>query len=412
MSLAELSYSGGIIRSEAVLPGSKSISNRLVILEAVSGGKVKGLDHSAADDTLNLQQSIRNLSGNVNAGAGGTTFRFLLAYLAAKDGYEGMIGGTPRLNKRPVKPLVDALNALGADITYEEEYGFPPLRVKGRKLSGGSISIDGSISSQFLSALLLVAPTMKNGLELIPQRKIISFPYLKMTAEILNRCGISCTVSHKGVRVNSSSFSEVSIPVERDWSSASYWYNFAALSGKGAEISLPGLRTVSLQGDSLIAAVYEFYGIETKESPAGIIIKNRGIESFHLGFDFTDQPDMAQTIAVTASGSRTHAMLYGLETLRNKETDRIQALRAELAKFGVKTTEPGNGILETEARSAHFTGDIRIGTYEDHRMAMAFSALVLKCGTLGIENPEVVLKSYPGFWKDVEAAGISVTTVE
>ena len=408
MSVIELKYSGRIIQSEATLPGSKSMSNRLLILEALSGGKVKGINHSEADDTKNLIHILKHLPEYADAGAGGTTFRFLLAYLASMEGYEGVLTGSERLQERPVRQLVEALNKLGADIKYAVKQGFAPLIIKGTRLIGGRVSIDGSISSQFLSALLLVAPSMQKGLELIPQGKIVSMPYLKMTIEIMKNCGLDVSAEKSGISVKSSAFKNIEIPVEKDWSAAAFWYNFVALSAPGAEIKMPGLSSKTVQGDGLTAALYSFFGVTTRETASGIVIKKESEPVRYFAYNFSDQPDLAQAMAVSVAGNEISATFSGLTSLRNKETDRIEAIRRELKKFDVETTEPANGILKIDAPQAELYRSPNIKTYEDHRMAMAFAGLVVKSGTLKITDPEVVAKSYPGFWDDVLKAGVSI----
>jgi len=408
MSVIELNYSGKLIQSEVGLPGSKSISNRLLILEALSEGKVKGIDYSDAEDTRTLVHLLKHLPEYADAGAGGTTFRFLLALLASKNGYEGVLTGSQRLQERPVKQLVEALNSLGADVKYAVKTGFPPLIIKGRKLNGGRVFIDGSISSQFLSALLLVAPAMRDGLELIPQGKIASMPYLKMTVEVMRVCGIVVEMDKNGIHVKPSSFKTTEIQVEKDWSAAAFWFNCIALSGQGAEISMPGLTLKTVQGDALTGAIYSFLGVNTYETATGIVIRKAKLPTKYFAYNFSDQPDLAQAMAVSVAGNEISAMFSGLHSLRGKETDRIVALTQELKKFDVKITEPENGILKIDAREAELYRSPNIKTYEDHRMAMAFAGMVIKSGTLKISNPDVVRKSYPGFWNDLRTAGISI----
>lgn len=395
------------IKYSVELPASKSISNRFVILEALSNKTIKVRGHSDAEDTLRLQNIINELPGRADAGAGGTTFRFALAYLASLDGYSGMITGTDRLKERPVAPLVDALRSLGADIQYAEKPGFPPLKVKGKKLTGGSVSLSGEISSQFLSSIILIAPTMESGLEIDTGGKITSRPYLDMTLALVNQSGFSASEKDGIIRVQPGKWNSGLYVVEKDWSSASYWYSIALLANH-SDIFLPGLSLDSLQGDSKTAYLFDQLGVETKSEVNGIRLKPTGKSCSYFEFDFTDQPDLAQTIAVSVAGMGISAKLSGLKSLRRKETDRISALRNELIKFGVKTEEPEEGCLTIDPAGVEFRKEIIVDTYEDHRMAMAFAPMCLKVYKLAIRNPDVVNKSYPSYWSELRKAGFGL----
>jgi 3-phosphoshikimate 1-carboxyvinyltransferase len=397
--------------AEAILPASKSLSNRWLILEALSGGALQVEGHSDAEDTIRLQKIIRERPAIVDAGAGGTTFRFALAYLCAMEGYSGELRGSARLHERPVKPLVDALKALGADIEYLEKTGFPPLGVKGKRLPGGEVKLDAEISSQFLTALLLIVPALNGPLLIQTGNKITSRPYLDMTLELLRKTGTSVEENDGLIRAEHKGWQAGRYLVEKDWSSASYWYALAALSGE-SEIFLPGLSLHSLQGDALTAKIFSFFGLNSIETEGGIRLVHSGIFCDQFGFDFVSQPDLAQTLAAVVAGLRKKAWFGGLESLRRKETDRIQALRTELAKINVITSEPHEGELLIDASRASFDREIVIDTYDDHRMALAFAPLSLLQFRLMIRDHEVVKKSYPGYWTELRKAGFTLRQEE
>jgi 3-phosphoshikimate 1-carboxyvinyltransferase len=342
------------------------------------------------------------LPKSANAGAGGTTFRFFLAYLASLDGYQGVLSGTERLMERPVAPLVDALRLLGADIDYQQKEGFAPLIIRGKQLKGGKIPIDASMSSQFLSALLLVAPLMENDLVLEPQGQIISQPYLQMTIDLMLQCGFYIEQSETSIRVQTYfPTKSMEIAIEKDWSAASYWYSMVALSNY-ADINLSGLHLNSIQGDVQCAEIFEELGVETVETDSGIRLEKTQVKQTDLFIDCIKTPDLFQTYAVTASALKLNAHFSGLQSLRLKETDRIWAVCNELSKMGVEFTYPAPHELIINAQNFRFDQSYSIETYEDHRMAMAFAPLVLKIPRLIIQHPNVVKKSYPSFWIDIQ----------
>lgn len=397
-------------QTNAILPASKSLSNRWLLLEGLSLGKIRVLGHSDAEDTVRLQYIIAHKPEIADAGAGGTTFRFALAYLCTCETYSGILKGSARLHERPVKPLVDALRALGAEIHYLEKEGHPPLKIQGRKLNGGEVQLTAEISSQFLSALLLIAPALSSPLTINTLNKITSRPYLDMTLELLRRTGTRIDESEGKITATHQGWQPGTFQVEKDWSSASYWYAMAALS-PGATIALPGLEINSLQGDAMTAKIFRSFGVESSESGEGIRLIHRGEIAGEWEFDFISQPDLAQTMAVVVAGLKKKAWFRGLESLRRKETDRIAALRQELAKFQVYTDEPREGELRIDASNARFDKDLILDTYDDHRMALAFSALCFTQFRLMIRDPEVVKKSYPGFWSELRKAGFSITSL-
>jgi 3-phosphoshikimate 1-carboxyvinyltransferase len=398
----ELVSASASINGTINLPASKSISNRLLIIEAITKMQIRGIGYSDASDTQILQELIAQLPTSANAGAGGTTFRFCLAYMASLDGYEGVLSGSERLMERPVAPLVDALRLLGADIEYQQKEGFAPLIIRGKKLKGGKIPIDASTSSQFLSALLLVAPLMENDLVLEPQGQIISQPYLQMTIDLMLQSGFHIEQSETSIRVQPSiPTKSIEIAIEKDWSAASYWYSMVALSNH-ANITLSGLQLNSIQGDVQCAEIFEAFGVETVETESGIRLEKTQARQSDLFIDCIKTPDLFQTYAVTAAALNLNVHFSGLQSLRLKETDRIWAVCNELSKMGVDFTYPTQHEVIIDSRNSRFDQSYSIETYEDHRMAMAFAPLVLKLPSLTIQNPNVVKKSYPTFWVDIQ----------
>ena len=398
----ELVSTSASINGTINLPASKSISNRLLIIEAITNGGIRGIGYSDASDTQILQELITQLPKYANAGAGGTTFRFFLAYLASLDGYEGVLSGSERLMERPVAPLVDALRLLGADIEYQQKEGFAPLIIRGKQLKGGKIPIDASTSSQFLSALLLVAPLMENDLVLEPQGQIISQPYLQMTIDLMLQCGFHIEQTETSIRVQPSiPKKSIEIAIEKDWSAASYWYSMVALSNN-ADITLTGLHLRSIQGDVHCAEIFKEFGVETIETDSGIRLEKTQIRQSDLFIDCIKTPDLFQTYAVTAAALKLNVHFSGLQSLRLKETDRIWAVCNELSKMGVEFVYPFPHEVTINAQNSRYNQTYFIETYEDHRMAMAFAPLVLKLPSLTIQDPNVVEKSYPTFWADIQ----------
>ena len=400
------------IKGSIILPGSKSISNRLLILRAVHNSKVKFINLSDADDTLILAKALGKIqeskSATIDIHHAGTDMRFLTAYLSAKEG-EWILSGSDRMKKRPIGELVRALKAIGADISYLEQDGFPPLKIKGKKLAGGKIEIDGSISSQFISALLLIGTTFSNGLELVLKGEIVSRPYIKMTIELLKQFGIKFDFSKDRIVLKeiTSNIKHQTLNIESDWSAASYWYSIIALQN-GSEMTLENLSQNSLQADSILPKIYDKLGVRTEFTSKGIKLTNKPIEISEFKYDFTDCPDIAQTLAATCVGIGIKAELSGLQTLKHKETDRISALKTELEKFGaiVQTTNNSLTILHTTTLR---TPNAELRTYQDHRMAMSLAPLSLKVPELKIADPEVVDKSYSAFWDDLELCGFDVS---
>jgi 3-phosphoshikimate 1-carboxyvinyltransferase len=397
------------LKAAIALPASKSISNRALLLHALSPYPQEIRNLSDCDDTEVMLHALRSAPAEVDVRAAGTAMRFLTAYLAGKAG-TWTITGTERMKNRPVKILVDALRSLGARITCLEKEGFPPLRVEGRALPGGEATLDGSVSSQYISALLMVAPAMKHGLRLHLTGEPVSKPYLRLTVGLMKQFGVTVEENGRTLTVAPQSYTAVPFTVESDWSAASYWYEMAALSGR-ADITLTGLFRNSLQGDAAIVPLFERLGVETRFLPDGAALKRTASPSCtHLELDLTDMPDMAQTLTVTCAALALPFRFSGLQSLQIKETDRLAALRTELRKFGYPLTVRDGRILEWNGERCTAEDAPVIHTYEDHRMAMAMTPLALVCPEgVRVARPEVVSKSYPHFWDDLRRAGFSVT---
>src|SRR5690606_26567995 len=337
----------------------------------------------------------------------GTAMRFLTAYFASRENREVILTGSQRMTERPVQVLVEALRQLGADIAYEKNDGYPPIRIKGKKLSGHKISLPANISSQYISALLLIAPGLENGLELDLVGEITSVPYIKMTLGLLSRIGIANSFEGNTIKVSSQAHVESGTQVvESDWSSASYFYSIVALCDIGTEISLSAYLKDSLQGDSVLAEIYRDFGVETIYKGHQIILKKIAgpdKDSFH--YDLANAPDIAQTIVVSCFGMGIGCRLTGLHTLKIKETDRLEALKIELTKLGTPISVTDKSLALQPSKE--IGKDVAIDTYNDHRMAMAFAPLALKT-SLAINDAEVVSKSYPDFWEDMKSLGFEV----
>ena len=381
------------------LPASKSISNRALILNALSYSPYDILNLSDCDDTLVTLNALDSNDTTFDIGAAGTAMRFLTAFLSKTVG-EWIITGSERMKQRPIKILVDALNSLGAKIEYIEKEGYPPLKIFGCALTGGEIHLNGSVSSQYISALMMIAPFMQSGLKIILDGKIISRPYIEMTIQMMQEFGAEIDLTDNTILIEPQDYTPIEYLVESDWTAASYWYEILSLVGQG-NIFLNGLFQNSYQGDSCVADIFEQLGIHTTYMSEGVLLTSTKINTLSLEYDFTDQPDLAQTLAVTCCLKGVPFIFRGLHSLKIKETDRIAALINELQKLGFIVTEAGEGILTWEGELCEPTEKIIIETYEDHRMAMAFTPAAI-FQPITIEHPEVVSKSYPNFWKDIE----------
>ena len=394
------------LTGEVVLPASKSISNRLLIIKYLSGSKAKIENLSDADDTKLLAQLIKKLEKHkdfsFDAGNAGTVMRFATALLSVIDG-SYTLTASERMKKRPVSALVDALRELGAQISYANEEGMPPLLIRGKKLKHNTIHIDASESSQFISALLLIAPLIEGGLEIIPSGKPVSRPYIAMTEALMREAGIDITDSYEGILVKEDPYRFEGKKVEADWSAAAFFYEMLSLADEG-EFFLKGLEENSLQGDAVIAGLFDYLGVKTLYEPEGVRIIKTGEAKKNIRVDFNDHPDLALPYIVSCAALDVIGTFTGLENLRIKESDRLEALSEGLAKFDYDFRETGFGewVLINSCRSDKSKNtpgqNIVIQTFNDHRVAMAFAPMVLKTGKLAIENPDVVEKSFPEFW--------------
>ena len=395
------------LQASIQLPASKSISNRALILHALSYSAYDIVNLSDCDDTKVMVNALNSDGRDFDIKAAGTAMRFLTAFLSKIVG-EWTITGTERMKNRPIKLLVDALNSLGARIEYIEKEGYPPLRIFGSALQGGEISLSGGISSQDISALLMVAPLMEKGLTIHLEGNIISRPYIQLTLQLMEQFGVKANWSGQTIKVLPQEYKPVPFTVESDWSAASYWYQMAALN-KDAEIELLGLFKNSLQGDSAVAGLFTQLGITTSYTNKGVLLKKNGNRCAKFNHNFVNEPDLAQTFVVTCVLLNVHFRFSGLQSLKIKETDRIEALCNELRKLGYLISVEGNSVMEWNGERCEPMDHPVINTYEDHRMAMAFApvALALPQG-ICIADPEVVSKSYPNFWNDLLKAGFDI----
>ncbi|MEM5565959.1 3-phosphoshikimate 1-carboxyvinyltransferase [Psychroserpens sp. AS72] len=391
-------------QSSITITGSKSESNRLLLLQALYP-ELEVENVSNSDDSQVMQKALASEEKIIDIHHAGTAMRFLTAYFASKEGREVVLTGSKRMKERPIEILVDALNQLGAEISYLESPGCPPIRIKGKTLSKHKVTLNANVSSQYISALLLIASRLENGLELTLDGKITSIPYINMTLDLLNQVGIQTTFVDQVITVQpkKDALKTNSLTVESDWSSASYFYSIVALSPVGTEVLLSSYKEKSLQGDSVLADIYKSFGVETVYQNNSILIKKtKAVVSDFVEFQLNNSPDIAQTIAATCLGLGVKCHLTGLHTLKIKETDRLVALQNELQKLGAKIDITEDSL--TLHKTATITKGVAIATYNDHRMAMAFAPLALKTD-LYIEDYMVVSKSYPTFWDDLEALG-------
>ncbi|MDB5004951.1 MAG: 3-phosphoshikimate 1-carboxyvinyltransferase [Mucilaginibacter sp.] len=420
-----LSKKSKSVNGEVHLTGSKSECNRALVIEALSNDKVRVENISDAADAVTLSKVLgltlqtvgyepqpitHQLEHKiVNIGPAGTAMRFLTAYYTLQD-EEVVLTGSERMKQRPIGILVDALRKLGAEISYEENEGFPPIRIKGNiKQQTNVISIKGNISSQYITALLLIAAKLPQGLELHIEGDLTSRPYVEMTLAMLQQAGIQHQWNGNIISIANQEFKETFLPVEPDWSAASYWYAIAALADQ-ADLFLHGLTQYSLQGDSVITEIMANFGITSQFRDGGVHLVKEAKPISRKIFDLKECPDLAQTIIVVCAALNHEATFTGLETLKIKETDRILALQNELGKMGVKLIEKGQ-TYKLDCSEKFIPERMFINTYDDHRMAMAFAPLALVIPELEVEDSLVVEKSYPAFWTDLEKAGFEVKDI-
>ncbi len=398
------------------LPASKSISNRALVICAMAGGSIKPNNLSDCDDTEVIIDAMEKMPEVINIKAAGTAMRFMTAYLANTPG-EHTITGTERMKNRPIKVLVDALRHLGADIAYEEKEGYPPLRIKGKPLQGGQLEVVGNISSQYISALLMTGPIMKNGLVLKLTGEIASRPYIDLTLWTMKEYGADAEWTDVDtITVKPQPYKEVSYQIENDWSASSYWYEMMALNANpDSQVKLEGLMDCSKQGDSVVKYIFSLLGVKSefadRDSISHVTLKAHRCLLPRLDYDFTGSPDLAQTIVVACCALGVKFKFTGLASLKIKETDRIEALKKELKKVGYVIRDENDNTLIWDGETCP-PSFAPIDTYEDHRMAMAFAPLAFKFPQIEINDPEVVSKSYPHYWEDLKKVGFEIEESE
>lgn len=394
-------------QSSVQITGSKSESNRLLLLQALYP-EFKLENVSNSDDSNLMTNALSSQSEVIDIHHAGTAMRFLTAYFSIQEDRETILTGSKRMKERPIKILVEALQELGSEISYEENEGYPPIKIKGKKLNKSKVSLKANVSSQYISALLLIASKLENGLELTLEGEITSIPYIKMTLSLLDEIGIESSFEGNTITVKpkTQSSKPKTLTVESDWSSASYYFSIVALSDVGTEITLSSYKENSLQGDSALVDIYKHFGVSTVFNENTLTLKKETSNLEPLTLDLKNAPDIAQTIAVTCFALGISCDLTGLHTLKIKETDRLVALKTEIEKLG--------GEVRVTDKSLHLSAStgikpmVSIATYNDHRMAMAFAPLALKTSII-IEDAMVVSKSYPTFWEDLKSIGFKIT---
>ncbi len=393
------------------ISGSKSETNRLLLLQALYPN-ITLENTSNSDDSEVMLKALQTTDAIIDIHHAGTAMRFLTAYFATQEGREVTLTGSSRMKERPIQILVEALHQLGAEITYAEKEGFPPLKIKGKKLTKSHVYLPAHVSSQYVSALLLIAPQLENGLQLTLEGSITSVPYIQMTLDLLDEIGVKTLFQGNSITVLPNTHQpQAKITVESDWSSASYFYSIVALSKPGTEIQLSSFKENSLQGDSALSAIYKKFGVESAFNGKTLTLRKTA-QDLHvepLSLHLQNTPDLAQTIAITCFGLGIGCHLTGLHTLKIKETNRLEALQKELTKLGANVTVTDE-TLTLEAKNT-IQSNIKIKTYNDHRMAMAFAPLALKI-PIAIEDAEVVSKSFPNFWKDLKSIGFKTSEIK
>jgi 3-phosphoshikimate 1-carboxyvinyltransferase len=410
------------IKAEISLPASKSFANRMLIMQSFNSFMKIG-NMSDANDTVLLQKLLNIMKNSssryyykdtstgieLDAGPAGTVYRFMTARLAIEPG-TWILTGSERMKERPIKLLVDALSTLGADIEYGEKAGYPPLIIKGKKLKGGAVSIDAGVSSQYISALMMIAPAMEEGLQLTLNGTIGSLPYIEMTACLMEQAGITIQRNKNRYHIPAQDYASIHLTVEPDWSASSYWFQMVSLNPESS-VLLKDLTPNSLQGDSAVRVLFENIGVTSQFTNDGLLLKHSHEKATRFIADFTDIPDLAQTFAITLAAKGIPSQLRGLRSLRIKETDRITAIVNELAIAGYQAFERENFILDIPQQTRALSSRQLIPfihTYHDHRMAMCFAPLTLTGTPLQIENPIVVEKSYPTYWNHLKQVGFTI----
>ncbi|HHV84961.1 MAG TPA: 3-phosphoshikimate 1-carboxyvinyltransferase [Petrimonas sp.] len=394
------------LKATVELPASKSISNRVLILNALSLNTNPVENLSDCEDTQVIIDAFNSDSNVFDVKGAGTAMRFLTAFLAGMDG-EWIVQGSKRMHERPIFPLVDTLRTIGADIEYLGNDGYPPLKIRGKRLKGGEVYVSGSVSSQFISALMMVAPTMENGLIINIRDEIISKPYINLTAKLMEEYGIHLKWEGNRIKIKPQAYKPVSFKVESDWSAASYWYEMVSLCPH-SEITLLGLQEGSYQGDANLVNLFKDLGVSTEFVPNGVIIRKVGKPTRKFFHNFIYEPDLAQTFAAACCFLHVPFIFSGVQSLRIKETDRIEALKTELKKLGFVLSETDSEMLEWDGERCFAEEDAVIDTYDDHRMAMSLSPAAIPFKSVIINDPQVVNKSYPNFWDDLKKAGFRI----
>ena len=387
------------------LPASKSISNRLLIIQAISGqGVIENL--SDAEDTVVLNRLLLERPAVMDVGHAGTAFRFLTAFLSVTPGI-WTLTGSDRMKKRPIAPLVNALRNLGAEIEYLEEEGFPPLRISGKTLKGGKVSISSGVSSQFISALLMIAPTFERGVELELTGDVVSVPYIEMTKTLMRNCGAEVSQNKNVLTVSSAAYRWEKMEVEYDWSAAAFWYEWVAIA-KIPHVLLSGVKPESIQGDARVAKLFAPFGVESSFDSDGLHLRYRAPQQLDIPriMDFSGTPDLVQPYLASIAAYNYPMVLAGTRNLQWKETDRLHAMKTELQKLGAIIDIAEDSVLLLKGINNHFPVPVSISTYDDHRMAMTFAPFVSICHELEILHPEVVQKSYPNYWLEVQKMGV------
>lgn len=423
--MLKINKSDKSLLGEIQLPVSKSIRNRMLIIQYLSGADLDEGQLSEADDSALLFSILNDLKNDpenyksevIDVKNAGTVARFMTALLTLIPGEFTLIGDE-RMQERPINILVESLQKLGANIEYLDEEGFFPIKIHQTKLTNDSVSLDASVSSQFVSALMLIAPYLENGLEIKLENKISSFPYIEMTAALMRKCGIEVSIIDNIVDVSSGKYSVPESFTEFDWSSAAFWFQMVAFSDNG-EILLKGLTPNSVQGDSVLIDIFENLGVDSFFNEDGLLLTNHGNINFHFNYDFTNCPDLALPVIACCAGLGVNGKFTGLQSLRIKESDRIAALEKELAKFNFDFRETDDdeyvllqACLYDCVNERKIKPNVQIETYNDHRVAMSFAPFVLLCKELYIQNPEVVGKSYPTFWDDLRLVGFDLLADE
>lgn len=393
-----------VLDSQIEVPSSKSISNRLLIIQALAkSGNVTGI--STAQDTVILNLLLNEMPKIMDVGHAGTAFRFLTAYLSVTPGTY-LLTGSDRMKNRPIRPLVDALKSLGADIQYVENEGFPPLKIRGTSITKSKVAIDASMSSQFVSALMMIGPYLKKGLTLNLEGDLVSTSYIEMTRSLMQDCGVNVLYENKKIEISTSSYCFETFPVEKDWSSISFWFEMV-LIGKWKRLLIKDVNENSIQGDAFVKELFGYFGVKSSFDKDGLWLKyEKPNDKLPTRIDLKNTPDLTQPFIVAMAAIGHSITVTGIQHLKFKETDRALALQTELQKFGVVLkVNDSNLILKTGIDAS---STVRIKTYQDHRMAMAFAPLALVLDGIQIENPEVVEKSYPDYWNQLQNLGFTI----